>query len=433
MYFPRRRRSTEQSTAWVNARSLTSDSVLNCGFVERFYGFSGAKVPLCDAVHPPFIAPTALRPLQRKEHHLTLALAARKRDCHTGRAWYNQRMKPQLRPTDLLSSHLKPLLSTITDCNGTPLHLAINGIPSRFRQRLRDHFSKRRQFGNAGLPLLGEVAPTLLVDLLQASEQTLHHPLMVAWWQLYYSVIITDDLLDKTDGLGVKSMLLPAMLLEQRGVATISAHAARFPASCLDCSLAACFDSMAISADVELSQDTTTKRISSARHISIAAQKLSLLEFLTSLMNAVSPQSPQRLQCLRDCMRRIAVMSQLLDDITDVYEDFESNHRTLITAPFLGSEYPFAKPGLTLEHLIVAGSLRDGLELALMECEEAVTLLNTLFLHSEGRTGALLRSLFPAIKSALELIRQVTEGPESERRDSLEALRCQLALLSFMS
>lgn len=330
------------------------------------------------------------------------------------------------------SDRATSILFTLATPETSPLASALKGIPRRFHRRVELHMTARK-LRNGGLPLLGEVAPGLVENLIATKMTVLEHPMIVAWWQLYFAVIIIDDILDETDSHHSQSLLLPAMLLQQRGVTTIATYAATTPELRLDRSLQVCFDSMSVSADQEIQQDGKVQKPECAKLLSIAEKKLALLELLSVLICACHSASHKQVHLLINCIRRLAIVSQLLDDITDAPEDHANGHRTLITSPLLDQSGAKSEAFLSLERMIDSGALEHGLQLAFDECGRAIDALHRQLNVTEGSTSVFMASLFEGIKDAMSLAHKARKAPPHRRTQILSKLHKRLSVLSFMS
>ncbi len=326
-----------------------------------------------------------------------------------------------------------PLVVDLAKNASIPLSVILEGIPFRFRSRVRQHFLQRKHC-NLNVPLLGEIAPFLICDLLSAKQDVCLHPLIVAWWQLYLSVILFDDILDEEINTLTRKYLLPAALLQQRGIQTIASYSHLFPRHSLLDHVTRCYLSMATSADQEIHQDKRRTPLGIAKSISLARRKLSLLDLLVTLLGAATSQNKKTLAILRSSMKRLAVASQLLDDITDAPLDFSHGHQTLVTTEYLQGLQQKAPTNTHKAQWVRSANhnaLKNTLALALTECTHALRIISGV--GDGGRTWTFVQLLCTQIQVAIGHIDRIphTTGPEYER--GIADLDRSLKILAFGS
>lgn len=263
---------------------------------------------------------------------------------------------------------------------------ALNALPSRFRASIIKHFDNRRA-KNCGLPLLGELAPAMICDLCGIPVTDLFEKSSLeGWFQIYYSIILSDDFLDDENAPDKLRIYLSAMLLQQKGVARIQPVLKN-----LDF-IDSVFATMAEAADDESKKGAGADLSSAYVSRRIAKEKLAVLDLLLHIIKPNS-LSATRFKGIRRCLAAFSTLVQFLDDITDFRDDLAGNHNTNLTV------YTLQFDKIDEECLIKA--YENGVRMALAEAQECLRLFS-LYSIVGTETENIIKTIQNTLSQALK-------------------------------
>ena len=285
---------------------------------------------------------------------------------------------------------------------------AIARLPEGFREIAERHFENRVRRA-APRPLLGEYAPWLAADILGITDRPAVQRVVTGWLHLYFFTMLLDDLIDRpVDSEAPVEMITSALLL-QRGLSQLLGNTE------LDMSTPASIDSaFAETAEAALHELTAHRqRITSftAPEIQNVGQKIALLRVCVDSIAGLAQGEASRNRWLAAIFEALANGIQLLDDLTDLKEDYAAGSMTLpltLAAErdphgFLGARDTACE--LTDQHLLIlirCGSLEDTLLAAVRSLRGTLKHLERDAHSAQCRTAAYVRSLESACHTATQ-------------------------------
>ena len=287
----------------------------------------------------------------------------------------------------------------------------LSDLPATVRVILQPLYQRRLTRAN-GLPLLGELAPWFISDLLAVPKERSIERIAIAWQALYFSVLFLDDIVDGNIPKGdLHQALLAISLLQQRGVALLVANADNPPVFARR--MNAAFESTALAALHEI----TTHRDQIRRYTPLAIERIGKkLHILRVCIDAISEgetRSLKRRKWLFDAFDQLVIGLQLLDDITDWREDLAARNMTLpltIASARFGTELTVKKSHADLlSALVRSGALENTLRQAVAKLRSAERLLS----KSCDRQSASLKYIRAVLNNGVRL-REIVREAETE-------------------
>ncbi|MBX7208670.1 MAG: hypothetical protein K1X78_10180 [Verrucomicrobiaceae bacterium] len=190
-------------------------------------------------------------------------------------------------------------------------------------------FWKSRVRRSEGDPMLGEKLPIILGDLFQVSKDDTV-ALAIAWLHIYTAILIVDDILDEDLSIERGAFAIAAPLLVARGASLFSQNALypKLIASRIEASLRAC-----AAAAVDEPGFYRARGVKLIRQeLAMASRKVSALDICTEAFAQASTLTKAHLKLKRrevvKMVDSIKIAFQLLDDITDLHDDWLRGHHT---------------------------------------------------------------------------------------------------------
>ena len=276
-------------------------------------------------------------------------------------------------------------------------------LPPAMREIALRRISVRTKRAN-GRQLLGECAPWLIADLLGIADVPAIRRLALSWLHVYFFVLMVDDLVDKPrDTIHPQDMIVGSLLF-QRGL-----HALVRGGLCEE-GLDAAFLETA-NAGLREVQGWRQRIQSFAPTPEMIGQKLSLLRIcaraLMSLVNGRASASPS----LDELLNQIGIGIQLLDDLTDLEEDFRAGQ---LSYPFqlalrrsqaLANDFQSSRFGSdTLLLLLESGSLVETLQAATNAFSRALVEVQSAVPNVSNSSRLYIEALHHATQCALDKI-----------------------------
>lgn len=222
----------------------------------------------------------------------------------------------------------------------------VRDLPAPLGQLAFDAIAGRIRRGH-GRPMLGEIAPWLIADLLGLRPSSAVRRIALAWLHVYFFVMMLDDAIDRgLSCVGHENLIVGSVLL-QRGLVGLSLngqmrHVA--DAAWVETALAGIREIKAIQGRVGgMSQYAPAD----------AGQKLALLKICSAALRSQLPRSASHGIAVDEVIEHIAVGIQILDDVTDIDEDLRDGRVS----------YPLAQIGRSQRkrRRLMAGTGEDAL------------------------------------------------------------------------
>jgi hypothetical protein len=306
----------------------------------------------------------------------------------------------------------------------TTYRQAIARLPQGFREIAVRHFEDRVRRA-APRPLLGEYAPWLAADILGITDRPAVQRVVTGWLHLYFFTMLLDDLIDRPpDSAAPREMITSALLL-QRGLSQLLGN------SELNASTPASVDSaFAETAEAALHELTAHRqRITSftAPEIQNVGQKIALLRVCVDSIAGLAPGKVSRKRWLAGIFEGLANGIQLLDDLTDLKEDYAAGSMTLpLTLAAERDPHGFLVVSdtvrdLTDQHLLIlirCGSLEDTLLAAGRSLRGTLEQLKRDAHAAQCRTAVYVQSLESACLTATQELKVARTRLKLLRDDS---------------
>lgn len=189
-------------------------------------------------------------------------------------------------------------------------------------------FLDSRLVRNAARPMLGEYIPWIAADLLALPSIHPSPRLISGWMQIYFSVLVADDVFDRGGGGASPNECLLICLLQQRGIADVisGARNPRLMAQKLEAS----YNRTAIAAITDIQRRSFGSFRMTHRAIRELSHKFHIARVCIDSLIEYQPSTTYR-RWIYDLFDRMLTALQLLDDITDLTEDEESGGVTVPT------------------------------------------------------------------------------------------------------
>ena len=204
-------------------------------------------------------------------------------------------------------------------------HFALTSLPEPFRGRAETHLADRLSKSKA--PLLGEIAPWLIADILDIKSVADIRPVATAWAELYFSVLLLDDIIDGEDEREAAERMIASSLLQQRGLCALLSNSSR-PAQ-LAKIIESAFTENALAAHNEISRHRNRLLPFECAEIGQLGRKLAIVRICIFAVASLEGASPKSIRWLGKAFEGMQTGLQLLDDITDWESDFQINSFTL--------------------------------------------------------------------------------------------------------
>ena len=240
-------------------------------------------------------------------------------------------------------------------------------VCDKYKARLKDR---------DGAPLLGEFAPWMLSDILAVESPNSAERILSPWMGLYVHTLLLDDIIDTNDKRVAAPVLIASSLIAERSIRRLHEM---FPHdSWVKLKLDESFLEMATAAIDEIQNHRNSLQIYSEKDIADIGKKFSILNLCGAMLLGDS-----REDVLDDsALLPVSLLSsgmQLLDDITDWYDDWQiGNYTPLLTETLdflnsltIGSSLPSAN--FSRCHLLAGMILSGSLENCLLKAEQILT------------------------------------------------------------
>lgn len=240
-------------------------------------------------------------------------------------------------------------------------------VCNKYKARLKDR---------DGAPLLGEVAPWVLSDILSVESPNSVERILAPWMGLYVHTLLLDDIIDTKDKRVAAPVLIASSLIAERSIRRL--HEVFPHDSWVNLKLDECFLEMATAAIEEIQNHRNSVQTYSEKDIADIGKKFSILNLCGAMLLGDSKE-----EVINDSvLLPVSLLSsgmQLLDDITDWYEDWQiGNYSPLLTETldFLKS-FPIDSDStlanLSRCHLLASMILSGSLENCLLKAEQILT------------------------------------------------------------
>jgi hypothetical protein len=259
----------------------------------------------------------------------------------------------------------------------------LQSLPNEFEEIIRDSYQERIERGH-NKPLLGEIAPWILTDLMPISSHDNATAILAPWMNLYAYTLFMDDLLDQPHNGRSPELLLASGLLLEKG---ITALCRMFPSSAhlhlnIDCR----FTEAAYAALKEIKKHRNRIQEFPEADIAGIGEKVALLKLCASCLiyanNSDSSDATKEDNVIIS-IGSLATGMQLLDDVTDWEEDWTStNYSYLLTSTFtkiqeMGIKRPLPYGSANSDEVFIAmiltGSLEDIIDRAAYNLSQVVS------------------------------------------------------------
>ena len=200
----------------------------------------------------------------------------------------------------------------------------LENLPQACQATVNNLYKSRIENQNEA-PLLGECAPWMLSDILSIPTPRTAEKILPPWMSLYVHTILLDDILDNNDRRVVAPTLIASSLIAERGIRQLYEI---FPDnSWIFLKLDECFLEMAAAAINEIQNHRNSLQKYSKRDVDEIGKKFSLLNLCGAMLladsNKIAPPSKIFLP-----VSLLSSGMQLLDDITDFFDDWKINNYT---------------------------------------------------------------------------------------------------------
>lgn len=258
-------------------------------------------------------------------------------------------------------------------------------------------------------PLLGEFVPLLICDILNIPASRQVQETMVAWFHIYFSVMMLDDVVDRQQEQSCASDTLTGAFLFQRGIHLLR-RSDPHPFSSERDDFYDRIISRTVAAGIhELGRRSDTSGTFSTEDFETVGSKLALLQLCVVAFTPDCMDAKQDPAWLHNAIASLATTLQLLDDVTDWQEDLTIHHMTLpLTLAFCGdsSGRDSASDDAALPALLWltwTGAFHNTLECASVAVNNCLDLIDQVEFAS-GYTMQFLRALALSIKCASRLL-----------------------------
>lgn len=213
--------------------------------------------------------------------------------------------------------HLENYVSEARLARGDLLR-SLDELPEGIRRRALEIISDRTSRAK-DRPLLGEYAPWLIAEILGINNIDEVRRITGGWLHVYFFVLMVDDLIDRPrSDLSVQDFIIGSVIY-QKGLRAISRDlelggesSARIDSAFIDTAMAGLRDLRAA--------DCRAKSFGVTPHF--LEQKLAMLRICAAaLKGLLGANDPTPALLIDKFLSRLSVGIQILDDITDVYED----------------------------------------------------------------------------------------------------------------
>lgn len=250
--------------------------------------------------------------------------------------------------------------------------ISIASLPPPFKEHVEAHLSER--LGRTSSPLLGEFVPWIVADILGVKSASRLKHVAAGWAELYFSVMLLDDIIDGEGDSDSIERMLAANLLQQRGICTLLSNSAHPQA--LAKTIDSAFSDNAVAAHHEIIRHRNRLSRFNQTEIRNLGRKLAIVRVCIAAVASMKDVSVEEVQWLYSTFDELLAGLQLLDDITDWEEDFRIKSFTLPLT--LASR---RSPGFheiqkddhrqILHDLISTGAFAETLEIALAKLRKA--------------------------------------------------------------
>lgn len=263
-------------------------------------------------------------------------------------------------------------------------------VRKQYKARLKDR---------GGAPLLGECAPWFLSDILAVNEPNKIEKILKPWMELYFHTLLLDDIIDNNDHRTAAPAIIASSLIAERGIRRL--HEIFPNNSWILLKLDECFLDMAFAAIDEIGNHRNTLQNYTEKDIAKIGKKFSILDFCGAMLLADSKNKIP----LDSFLFPISLLSngmQLLDDITDWYDDWQiRNYTPLLTEAFQfmnvsTNEIIRYKNILSRNQILAAIILSGSLENCLTKSER---FLSEMILHATLETPSVTSRFFSLLLS----------------------------------
>lgn len=267
-------------------------------------------------------------------------------------------------------------------------------------QRISDRTSRA-----GGRPLLGEYAPWLIADLLEIHDVPAVRQITLSWLHVYFFVLMVDDLVDRPpDRLDPSDFIIGSFLF-QKGLLRLARH------GIYEEGLDAAFLDTAVAALREISAWHHRIQGLASPDPTLVGQKLALLRVCCRSLVPLAVGRHNPTAALDIFLDHLGIGIQLLDDVTDLEEDFcggRLSHPLRLAVQRYPSLSAHTVPASfnrdTLLLLVESGALADTLSAALQSFRNTIEAAWAINSSQDNTAGAYVRALAEATSAALSAV-----------------------------
>ncbi len=286
----------------------------------------------------------------------------------------------------------------------------IEGLPAPYNRIAVNHYTLRtKEAGDTYR--IGEMAPWLFADALGNKQIEKYTEFVAAWLHIYTYILLTDDVIDRSQLKNKEMLLISAGLLLERGVVKMAGLS---PKTNLIQVVDSFLSETAIAAAAEHRENRRWNRTLKPSSIRDVGKKLSALKICAKYIQDAYDEETN------DIERAAELLStgiQLLDDVTDWEEDLREKNYTYLIADTLqrmrkdkyvdSSTAPAVSRNEILLGMVVTGSLADYVNESSRSIWDAIKLLHRM---DDTYTLKYLHTIIEANSSFIETLREIKDG-----------------------
>lgn len=281
---------------------------------------------------------------------------------------------------------------------------SLDKFPPITRDVIERHFKNRTKRA-APRYLLGEYAPWLIADMLGITTVPAVQRSVIGWLHIYFCVMLADDLLDLPPTEDHSKHIIVSLLMLQRGLCEIldSPGSSQQTREALDLA----FSETAFAAIHELTAHRRRLTSFTSQELANTGQKLALLRVCANAIADLGSVGHNGRCWIDNVLIDFASGIQLLDDLNDWEEDYQSGQLTfpLTYAGEATSHFPqFGAPDYTsdraLLQLLRTGAIAHTLRAAIIAFDRSLHELNT----QPARSGSTMHRYIAALKNDCEKV-----------------------------
>ena len=276
----------------------------------------------------------------------------------------------------------------------------LSTLPAPLDTFAKDHFETRLQRVGEDA-LFGEWIPWIVAELLGVSPSERLEKVSTGWLQLYFSVLLLDDIIDEGQKGDLASNLITGRLLQQRGICQLLCNALNQVK--LASVIQAAFDNTAKAATNEIIAHRGKVNRFDSFNLRFVGEKIAFVRICIEAVSQLADSDDLRREHLFSIFEDFAIALQLLDDLCDWQEDADILSMTFpltVAAERAPSVLKIFKEDKSEEKwevfltLIQTGAIQETLQTALTSLESAYSKLGE---HDMGTNSRFARYVFSLI------------------------------------